>query len=148
MDGSYDKCRGCRFRFSRGSRYCCKDCSGFYGRSRRAYLEDKAIVEVLSERKSIFKTAFYQLSHAGMRDDTTRAQVVSWFGVCSYRKLKVVVPEEEKVACPICGKPVVDLRYSGNRVIVVNRCHPEFKSWVFMQAVEDGIEVFSERSLG
>lgn len=148
LDDSYDKCRGCRFQFARGSRYCCKDCSGFYGRSRRAYLNDKAIVEVLPERKSVFKTAFYQLSHAGMRDDTARAQVVTWFGVCSYRKLKVVIPVEEKLACPICGKPVMDLRYSGDFVIIVNRNHPEFKAWRFMKAVENGVEVFSECSSG
>jgi RNA polymerase subunit RPABC4/transcription elongation factor Spt4 len=101
------------------------------------------IVEVLADRKSIFKTAFYQLSHASMRVNTKRSQVVTWFGTCSYRKLKVEV-KEYKAVCPICQKDLMNKRYSGGKVIVVNRNSSEFKSHVFMDAVEDGVEVFSE----
>jgi hypothetical protein len=143
IDDVFDKCRDCRFRNSRGSRYVCKDCSGFYGNSKRLYGKDKMIVEVLPDRKSNFKTAFYQLSHASMRVNTKRSQVVTWFGTCSYRKLKVLV-KENKPVCPICGEELVRLLYSGRFVIVVNRNSHEFKSELFMDAVEDGVEVFSE----
>lgn len=142
IDDVFDKCRGCRFRDARGSRYVCKDCSGFYGNSKRVYLKDKMIVEVLPDRKSVFKTAFYQLSHASMRVSTKRSQVATWFGNCSYRELKVEV-KEYKALCPICQKDLMDGRYSGGLVIVVNRNSSEFKSERYMDAVEGGVEVFS-----
>lgn len=143
IDDVFDKCRGCRFRDARGSRYVCKDCSGFYGNIKKLYSSDKMIVEVLQDRKSVFKTAFYQLSHASMRVNTKRSQVVTWFGNCSYRKLKVEV-KEHKALCPICQKDLMNIRYNGGKVIVVNRNSHEFKSEVFMDAFEDGREVFSE----
>lgn len=91
----------------------------------------------------VFWNAWYQLNHASMRKSTVRSQVVTWFGNCSYRKLRLPV-KVEKVLCPICGKEDMALRYFGGKVIVINRNSSEFESNLFMDALEDGREVFSE----
>jgi hypothetical protein len=39
--------------------------------------------------------------------------LLSWFGCCSYRKLKVTVEIKRKV-CPICQHDLERLRYIGN----------------------------------
>ena len=46
-------------------------------------------------------TAWYQLNHASVKRGVSRFHVATWFGVCSYRKLKLTV-ELKKAVCPIC----------------------------------------------
>ena len=65
-------------------------------------------------RKSVFFTAMYQLSHAGVNSDY---HTVTWFGELSYNKLKAPELVEEKPKCPLCGLELVPLIFVGsNRV--------------------------------
>jgi hypothetical protein len=45
-------------------------------------------VSVLPERKSVFGTTWYQLNHATLRIGLKRFQVVTWFGILGYIRLK------------------------------------------------------------
>ena len=103
--GGY-RCRGCRETVS------CLSCGGFEGRTRREYKKDGYIVKVFGKRKTVFGTAWYQLNHASIKKNTTRFHVATWFGACSYRKLKVTA-ELKKRVCPICQHDIVKLRYFG-----------------------------------
>ena len=52
-------------------------------------------------RRDIGATAYYQLSHAGVK---AGHHVVSWFGSLSWRQLKRIPPERaEPETCPVCG---------------------------------------------
>ena len=110
--GGYGRCRGCK----KG----CVGCAGFEGRTRREFERDGYIVKVLGKRKTVFGTAWYQLNHSTVRVDVARCHVATWFGVCSYRKLKVTV-EKKKDLCPICGEELVRLHYIGVQRIVRER---------------------------
>jgi hypothetical protein len=68
----------------------------------------------LGERRTVGGTAWYQLNHSTIRTDVKRPQVVTWFGVCSYRKLKVS-PELRRRFCPICQHDLERLRYFGSK---------------------------------
>jgi len=83
----------------------------------RGFEKDGYIVKVMGERKTIFRTAWYQLNHSTIRTNVKRPHACTWFGVCSYRRLKVKV-EKKKALCPICGEELVKLRYLGVRRIV------------------------------
>lgn len=61
-------------------------------------------------RKSVFFTAMYQLSHAGVSE---RHHTIVWFGELSYNKLIVPFEVEEKHTCPLCGADLVPLLYCG-----------------------------------
>ena len=104
----------------------CEGCSGFEARTRRLYAKDKWIAEVLTGRivngrrvgnegrLSIFGTAWYQLNHSSIKRGSTRFHVATWFGSCSYRKLKLAKEDIiRRDVCPICGMPLVRLRYLG-----------------------------------
>ena len=97
-------CRGCK----KG----CLGCSGFEGRTRREFEKDGFIVKVLGKRKTVGGTAWYQLNHSSYRVGAKRSNVATWFGCCSYRKLKVTVEVKRKV-CPICQHDLEKLRYVG-----------------------------------
>jgi hypothetical protein len=103
--GGYGRCRHCKG----GNCYACDGCEG---RTYRAYGESGYIIRVLDERITIFGTAWYQLNHASIKKDAKRFHVATWFGACSYRKLKVTVEYKKKV-CPICGHDLVWLNYCG-----------------------------------
>jgi hypothetical protein len=57
--------------------------------------------------------------------DLKRFHTVTWFGVCSYRKLKVKVEKKESL-CPICGEELVKLHYLGVRRIMKERDSPGY----------------------
>jgi hypothetical protein len=133
IKGGYT-CRGCVKQF-------CSSCCGFEGHTRRCFESDGFIVKVAqdrygvkAERKSVFDTALYQLSHASIRTDVKRAHAVFWFGVVSYRRFHFKV-EKRRVCCPICDNELVRVRYVGklgldtfsNQCFVTNRCSPLFK---------------------
>ena len=97
----------------------CRSCSSFHGREMRGFKKDGYIVKVLGARKSVYWTAYYQLNHSTIRTNVKRPHACTWFGVCSYRKLKVKV-EKRKSLCPICGEELVKLHHFGDRHIVKN----------------------------
>jgi len=103
-----------------GCRDCgkaCGACSGFEGRTRRCFEKDGYIVKVLDKRITVFGTAWYQLNHSSLKVGVVRFHVATWFGVCSYRKLKVTV-EKRKDLCPICQSDLLKLHYFGVKPIV------------------------------
>jgi len=111
IKGGY-RCRNCNH--ERGD---CRNCSGFNGREVRGFEKDGYIVKVLGARISNYWTAYYQLEHSTIRTNVKRPHASTWFGVCSYRRLKVKV-EKRKSICPICGEELVKLHHLGVRRIV------------------------------
>ncbi len=127
IQGGYS-CRGCKKLCSAHP-----ECKGFEGRVRRLREKDGYVVKVLGKRgkrwsryvlngekvtvvgieDNVFGTARYELSHAGIVVGAKRCNVVCWFGVCSYRKLKVTVKLRKRL-CPICGDEFVRLRLCGS----------------------------------
>ncbi len=107
--GGYARCRHCK-----GGN--CYGCDGFEGRVYRCYRDNGYIVKVLGERKTVFGTAWYQLNHASVKVGVERFHVATWFGICSYRKLKVTV-EYKRNVCPICEHDLGAIRYNGNRFV-------------------------------
>jgi hypothetical protein len=53
------------------------------------------------------------VNHSAYRVGVERFHVATWFGCCSYRKLKVS-PEAKRTVCPICQHDLVKLRYFGD----------------------------------
>ena len=107
--GAYGKCRKCK-----GSD--CYACNGFEGITRRENKKDGWIVKVLEKRKTIGGTAWYQLNHSSIRrKGSKKSHAATWFGVCSYRKLKLINGKDVgiKHKCPICGSALVRVRYLG-----------------------------------
>jgi len=119
IKGGY-RCRNCNH--ERGD---CNSCSGFNGREVRGFEKDGYIVKVLGKRISNYWTAWYQLNHSTIRTNVKRLHACTWFGVCSYRKLKVKV-EKRKPLCPICGEELVKLHYLGVRRIVKEKGSPDY----------------------
>jgi hypothetical protein len=122
VDGGYSKCRKCENMMVNGEvKYPakCMGCKGFEGQTRRMWEKEGGkgsgyIVKVLGKRKSVFGTAWYQLNHASLITGGERSQVATWFGTCSYRKLKL--KKEDRIkrdVCPICGYDLVKIRYVG-----------------------------------
>jgi hypothetical protein len=126
--GGYGRCRGCK-------KICFKGCGGFEDRTRKFYEKDGYIVKVLGKRKTVFGTAWYQLNHSSVKVNSVRFHVASWFGVCSYRKLKVTV-EKRKDVCPICQHDLIGIRYFGVKRFVLN-----FNSFDY---VRDSVEDYEE----
>jgi hypothetical protein len=98
----------------------CMACRGFEGITRRQYQKDSMIVKVKGARKTIHGTAWYQLNHAALIPEAKRFRIATWFGVCSYRKLKLDKKdrEREEEKCPICGMSLVRLRHCGGRAML------------------------------
>ena len=99
---------------------CCKGadcyaCDGFEGLTRRENKKDGWVVKVLEKRKTVGRTCWYQLNHCSIRRGSKKSHAATWFGVCSYRKLKL---PKEKIhinhKCPICGSELVRVRYLGD----------------------------------
>jgi len=111
--GGYARCRNCNKPPSK-----CWSCGGFDGRTRREYEKDGYIVKVLGERITVGGTAWYQLNHATLKKDSSRFHVYTWFGCCSYRKLKVTA-EYKKNVCPICHSELKRHQYRGKKEFVV-----------------------------
>jgi hypothetical protein len=111
--GGYGRCRGCKRKNN-----CLKGCGGFDDRSYQNFLKDGWYVKVLGERVTVGGTAWYQLNHSSIDVSKKRFHVETWFGVCSYRKLKVT-PELKKQVCPICQHDLEKLRYVGRSAEVM-----------------------------
>jgi hypothetical protein len=109
----------------------------------RGFEKDGYIVKVMGERKTIFGTAWYQLNHASIKKGVSRFHVATWFGVCSYRKLKVTV-EVKKAVCPICEHDLGAIRYFGVKRIVFDRSLHGYKRDSFEDYEEGGRVVWVE----
>jgi hypothetical protein len=112
IKGGFSICRDCVH--ERGD---CASCTGFKGREVREYAKDRYLVKVLGERETVFGTAWYQLNHSTIRYGIKRFQVVTWFGVVSYSKLKTPKVKAE-VLCPACHSEMVRSAHVGKGVIV------------------------------
>ena len=69
------------------------------------------VVRNIGRRKSVGGTILYLLSHAGVHLDY---HVMTWFGACSYNKLKVVQEDREGNTCPTCGAPLIPCAWFGD----------------------------------
>jgi hypothetical protein len=105
----YGKCRSCK-----GAD--CYTCKGFEGITRLENKKDGWVVKVLEKRKTVGGTCWYQLNHCSIRRGSKKSHAATWFGVCSYRKLKLVNGEDVGVhhKCPMCSSKLVQVRYLGN----------------------------------
>jgi hypothetical protein len=131
VKGTMRKCRGCSHCDDKGDRSACKGCDGFYGKSLALWKKDRLIVEVLPKRKSVFGTAFYQLTHATYDTSKKRHNVVHWMGICSYRRAKIPKAEriverkkwlhEHRAKCRICGGEMGLANYVGHDDVVRSR---------------------------
>lgn len=142
IKGGY-KCRSC-------VKQLCSSCCGFEAHTRRCFEKDGFIVKIAEDRYgvkgvrgSVSETAKYQLSHASIRTDVKRPHAVFWYGVCSYRKLKVKV-EKRKASCPCCGRELIRLRYFGMKRFVLDRDSPYFVYESFDDLEEEGRVVWEE----
>lgn len=136
--GGYSRCRHCDRKWN-----CLKGCGGFDDGAYQKFLMDGWIVKVKGERITVFGTAWYQLNHASVRVGVVRFQVATWFGVCSYRKMKVTVEKREDL-CPLCKHDLVDVRYFGVKQFVWDRSSPEYKRERYEDYLEDGRPVWVE----
>lgn len=104
----YGRCRKCK-----GAD--CYACGGFEGVTRREHGKDNWIVKVLEKRKTVGGTCWYQLNHCSVRRGSKKSHATSWFGVVSYRKLKLINGEDVgiKHKCPLCNSELVRVRYLG-----------------------------------
>lgn len=118
------------------------------GREVRSYARDGYLVKVLAERKTVFGTAWYQLNHASVKRGVKRFHVATWWGVCSYRKLKVTV-EYKKSVCPICQHELVEHLYCGRKRDVLDVLSSDRSSCgkreFLADLEEDGRRVWVER---
>jgi len=69
------------------------------------------VIKNLGIRDSVFRTAQYQLSHAGIHPNH---DTVTWFGSMSRRKMKTIPEEIELDTCPLCGAELVPLIWVGH----------------------------------
>jgi hypothetical protein len=104
----YGRCRCCK-----GAD--CYACNGFEGVTRRENKKDGWVVRVLEKRKTVGGTCWYQLNHCSIRRGSKKSHAATWFGVCSYRKLKLINGKDVGIhhKCPICGGDLVRIRYLG-----------------------------------
>jgi hypothetical protein len=104
----YGRCRKCK-----GAD--CYACNGFEGVTRRENKKDGWVVRVLEKRKTVGGTCWYQLNHCSIRRGSKKSHAATWFGVCSYRKLKLINGKDVgiKHKCPICSSDLVRVRYLG-----------------------------------
>jgi hypothetical protein len=129
--GGYGGCRGCKRAKSE-----CQGCTGFLGRSRRMYEKDKFIVKVAvsrytgedEKRESVLRTARYQLGHAAVKLVNKRFHVATYFGVASYRKVKVpkVRVEADRI-CPVCKHDLNRALYHGREELCTSMSFPFYK---------------------
>ena len=62
------------------------------------------VIKNLGKRKSLFGTIYYQLSHCGIKKHN---HALTYFGECSYSKLKLDKDESEIEKCPYCKEKLV-----------------------------------------
>jgi len=83
---------------------------GWIRNTKQIYQDTGWIVQNHRIRKTVGGTAYYQLSHAGIREGI---HAVSWFGTLSWRNLKRDPIRAEPETCPICGNILRHVIYLG-----------------------------------
>jgi len=114
---SYARCRHCPKVREAGyvGRGVCDGCSGFEAIVRREREKDGWICKVKAERITIGGSAWYSLEHASVVRGVENFRVVRYFGVASYRKLKIMKDDlPQHYLCGICGEPLYRGRYQGD----------------------------------
>ena len=137
LKGGYTCCRNCRkvkdSAYGKPCEATCKGCSGFEAVTRLQNKTDGYICKVADDGKkriTIGGTAWYQLNHATLRRDSVGSHVCTYFGVASYRMLKVEYVKE-KVVCPVCQHDLELVRYFGEKVFCLDRNSPLFRSFIY-----------------
>jgi len=134
--GGYSRCRHCKRKWN-----CLAGCGNFDDNAYQKFLKDGWYVKVLGKRKTVFGTAWYQLHHATIDVTKKRFHVSTWFGVCSYRKLKVTV-EKRKALCPICMHDLVAVVYHGVKAFITDKNAPDYERDCFEDYEEKGRAVW------
>ena len=144
--GGYSHCRNCKkVKDSSYGKPCegiCNGCSGFESKVRKYGAVQGCIIKVKDARKNIVGTFWYELHHASIDVSKKRFHALTYFGSLSYRKLKVERHRHEDV-CPLCQSVLQKVRYFGSVIINTDFNSPLFKRELFMDAFEDGREVFA-----
>ena len=111
-----------------------------------SFAEQFHTIQVLGKRKTVFGTAWYELNHSSIDVTRERFHVAVWFGVCSYRKMKLS-PEKRKELCPLCQEELEDVVYCGSRRITDVRSH-DFHYKGLADFEEDGCVVWIRKGNG
>lgn len=78
------------------------------------YTRSGWIVKNVKVRQTIFGTAFYQLTHAGVWYGKSRKCSTTWFGCMSYNKMLMdPLSYGRDKRCPYCGEKIVTLLWIG-----------------------------------
>jgi len=85
---------------------------GWIKGAKELYEETGWVVKNLGVRESVFATAMYQLSHAGIRKGH---HVVIWFGRLSYNNLKAPKLLRKEHRCPVCDELLRHVIYVGEK---------------------------------
>ena len=83
---------------------------GWIKGTKQLYEDTGWIVQNHRIRKTVGGTAYYQLTHAGIRQGI---HAVSWFGILSWKNLKRDPIRAEPETCPICGNRLRHVIYLG-----------------------------------
>jgi len=81
---------------------------GWIVNTKELYEESGYIVKNLGKRDSVFGTIYYQLSHCGVKK---KNHSLTYFGECSYGKLKLDEAQEDSKKCPYCKEFLTELDY-------------------------------------
>jgi hypothetical protein len=114
---SYSRCRHCPKVLQAGysGHGVCDGCSGFEAIVRREREKDGWICKVKGERQTIGGSAWYSLEHASVVRGVEDFRVVRYFGVASYRKLKIMKGDlQRRDICGICGEQLYRGHFHGN----------------------------------
>ena len=71
------------------------------------------IVKNVRVRDTIFGTAFYQLTHAGVFYGEGRKHSITWFGCMGYRMMPMEPILKNTRVCPVCGEKLFTLVWLG-----------------------------------
>jgi hypothetical protein len=71
----------------------------------------------------------------------SRHVVVTWFGNCSYRRLKVTY-EVRKMVCPLCQHDLEDGGYFGSKIFAKDKSASDYVRDSWLPLLEDGREVW------
>ena len=77
----------------------------------------------------------------------SRHVVVTWFGNCSYRRLKVTY-EIRKMVCPLCQHDLEDGLYFGDKVFAKDKNASDYVRDSWLPLLEDGREVWVVKDEG
>jgi hypothetical protein len=136
------RCRNCKRKND-----CIKGCGGLDDVNWQKYQVDKWYVKVCDprhERRNVRKTAAYELGHCTIKANAKNFRVITYWGVCSYRRLKISdkaraeFEAKFKDKCPLCGDELKNGKYCGVKQLVIDRRNPDFRRDGFEDFLENG----------